>query len=173
MSCNCFSTDIPSVEKSFNERLELSKCNCHARLTVCENKQKFQIEPATSLSQIDKIKVNGFLETSSLVNKCDYLFIYKENKKENIYIFVELKGINIEHAIEQIRCSINMFYSNGCLKNKKVCGAIVFSTYPKDNGTYRKAKKRLWKELSGKIKNFELEEKSRTMTYNPISDTFC
>ncbi|OAV73135.1 hypothetical protein Barb6_00525 [Bacteroidales bacterium Barb6] len=173
MSCKCFSADIPSAKKSFCEKVELSKCKCRARLTVCENKRKFQIDSDINLSQIDKIKVDGFLETSSLESKCDYLFIYRYNKKEDVYIFVELKGTDIKHAIKQIGCSINMFYSNGFLKNKKVRGAIVFSTYPKNDGTYRKARLTLEKELSGKIKDFELEQKSKTMTYNPISDTFC
>jgi hypothetical protein len=174
MSCNCFSiVDAPSVQKPFNERIELSKCKCRARLMVCENKQKFYIKSGINLSQIDKIKIDGFLETSSSESKCDYLFIYKNDRKEDItYIFVELKGTDIRHAIEQIGCSIHTFYSHGYLKGKKVRGAIVFSTYPKDNGTYRKAKRALKKDISTKIKDFEIEEKSRAMTYNPVNDTF-
>ncbi len=173
MSCKCFNKDLLKNESSFEKRLEFSKCKCQARLSVSENKRKFYIDPEINVSQIDKIKIDGCLDCSTTTNKCDYLFIYKNfSNVELTYVFVELKGVDIKHAVEQIGCSIDMFYTQGYLKNKRIRGAIVFSTYPKDNGTYRKAKRSLLKNFSTKIKDFKVEEKSKTMGYNPVNDSF-
>lgn len=57
-----------------------------------------------------------------------------------VYIFVELKGTDIAHAITQIGNTVNLFYNQGYLKDKKVIGAIVSSRHPSNDGTYRKNK---------------------------------
>lgn len=50
------------------------------------------------------ITIDGGLITASDQSKCDYLFVYCEKKYA---YFVELKGRNFEHAIEQITNTIN------------------------------------------------------------------
>ena len=66
--------------------------------------------------------------------------------------------------------TVNLFYNQGYLKDKKVIGAIVSSRHPSNDGTYRKAKQTLEKSLSSKIKSFRIEKKNKEMTYDPIND---
>ena len=174
MSCKCFKTNNPpDNRKSFSEKVELSKCKCESRLVVSERKSRFYIDSEVNKSLIDKIKIDGFLDNSTEKPKCDYLFIYKNLQNvELTYVFVELKGTDVKHAVEQLDNSIDTFYTQGYLNKKQVRGAIVFSVFPKDSGTYRNAKRTLYKKIQPKIKDFRLEEKSKNMGYNPISDKF-
>lgn len=123
------------------------------------------------VSEVDKIKIDGYFDSSSKHRKCDYLFVYTPTSPSNcIYIFVELKGTDIAHAVTQIGNTVNLFYNQGYLKDKKVIGAIVSSRHPSNDGTYRKAKQTLEKSLSSKIKDFRIEKKNREMTYDPTHD---
>ena len=169
MSCKCFDNK-PSFSEtdSFDERYKQSKCHCNSRFTVCENKSKFTID-TKDLTKVDKIKVDSYLDSSPEHQKCDYLFVCTFTDQQT-YIFVELKGKNIAHAITQISNTITMFYNNGHLYNKKVIAAIVSSRYPSNDGTYRKAKINLERSLSSKIKEFRVEKKNVQMTYNPTLD---
>lgn len=169
MGCKCF--DKKPVFKntdSFDYRYNASKCNCLSRFTVSENKSKFTIL-SKNVSEVDKIKIDDCFDNSSEHRKCDYLFVYTSSSNQ-IYIFVELKGTDIAHAITQIGNTINLFYKEGYLTNKKVIGTIVCSRHPSNDGTYRKAKLTLEKSLSSKIKGFRIEKKNREMIYDPIKD---
>lgn len=75
-------------------------------------------------NSVDKIKIDGYLDSSSE---------------------------DIAHAVTQIGNTINLFYNQGYLKDQKVIGAIVSSRHPSNDGTYRKAKQTLEKLLSSKI----------------------
>jgi hypothetical protein len=180
MSCNCFDNlaKRPDNTLSFKERLDKSKCSCGSRLSVREKRSKFSISDTISVNLIDKYKIDGYFDSSSENRKCDYLFTYKEASggKDAIdiksFIFVELKGCDIRSAYMQLKDTIESFYLEGILKNKRVRAAIVFSHYPKDNGTCRKLKKQLQRSLYPKIKDWNLEEMSMRMTYCPITDTF-
>lgn len=167
MSCKCF--DKKTIFKntdSFDYRYAASKCNCTSRFTVSENKSKFTII-SKNISEIEKIKIDDCFDSSSEHRKCDYLFVYTSNPN-HIYIFVELKGTDIAHAITQIGDTINLFYNQGYLTNKKVIGAIVSSRHPSNDGTYRRAKLTLEKSLSTKIKGFRIEKKNKEMIYDPV-----
>lgn len=170
MSCKCFDNK-PSFSEAtpFDERYELSKCKCSSRFTVTENKSKFTIN-SKELDKVDKIKVDGYFDCSSEHRKCDYLFVYKSNSSKQIYIFVELKGTDIAHAVTQISNTVNLFYTHNYLQDKKVIGVIVSSRHPSNDGTYRKAKMTLERSLSSKIKDFRIEKKNITITYDPIQD---
>lgn len=95
--------------------------------------------------------------------------MYTSDPKQ-IYIFVELKGTDISHAVTQIGNTVNLFYDQGYLKGKQVVGAIVSSRHPSNDGTYRKAKQILERSLSSKIKGFRIEKKNKEMTYDPTQD---
>ena len=156
MSCKCFNRRfVFKNTDSFDHKYVNSKCKCTSRFTICENKSKFTID--------------GYFDSSSEHRKCDYLFVYT-SPLNCVYIFVELKGTDIAHAITQIGNTVNLFYNQGYLKDKKVIGAIVSSRHPSNDGTYRKAKQTLEKSLSSKIKSFRIEKKNKEMTYDPIND---
>ena len=171
MGCKCFERKTQFTDTtSFDDKYKLSKCRCTSRFTVGENKSKFTIV-SKQVSEVDKIKIDGYFDSSSKRRKCDYLFVYTPTSPSNcIYIFVELKGTDIAHAVTQIGNTVNLFYNQGYLKDKKVIGAIVSSRHPSNDGTYRKAKQTLEKSLSSKIKDFRIEKKNREMTYDPTHD---
>lgn len=170
MSCKCFDNKPDFSESiSFEERYEFSKCKCNSRFTVAENKRKFTIN-TKDLNKVDKVKIDGYLDCSCEHRKCDYLFIYTSDSSEQVYIFVELKGIDITHAVTQIENTINLFYNHNYLNNKKVRGFVVSSRYPSNDGTYRRAKMQLEKSFSSKVKDFRIENKNIAITYDPIRD---
>lgn len=172
MSCNCFKTPKPG-DIRFSDKVEKSKCTCSARFVVKENKKRFSIESIKDLARIDKIKIDDYFDCSKRNCKCDYLFIYKEEQKPISFIFVELKGVDVKHAVEQLEAAINLFYDNKYIaESKPVRGAIVASAIPKDNGTYRAAKRSAEKRIKNKIKDFRIEQKNWVMKYDPVSDTF-
>lgn len=171
MSCNCFKKPL-NQKLPFDERYELSKCSCTSRYVVSENKSRFRIEPTNDLNAIDKIKVDDFLTTSAIIKKCDYLFVYKKQNVNKTFIFVELKGVDLSTAIQQISSSIEYFYKEGYLSDIDVRGSIVFTSYPKDSGTYRKLKRQLERKYSSKLKSIRIEQYSKNMIYNCVLDTF-
>ena len=170
MSCKCFDNK-PSFSEAapFNVRYEQSKCRCNSRFTVSENKCKFTIN-SKDINKVDKIKIDGYFDRSSDYRKCDYLFVYTSDSSQQSYIFVELKGVDIVHAITQIENTVNLFYNENYLKDKKAIGIIVSSRHPSNDGTYRKAKLKLERSLSSKIRGFRIENKNKTITYDPILD---
>lgn len=169
MSCKCFDKKPGFSETApFDERYEQSKWRCNSRFTVSENRSKFTIG-SKDLTKVDKVKIDGYFDRSSEHRKCDYLFVYTSDPKQ-IYIFVELKGTDISHAVTQIGNTVNLFYDQGYLKGKQVVGAIVSSRHPSNDGTYRKAKQILERSLSSKIKGFRIEKKNKEMTYDPTQD---
>ena len=100
-SCNCFDNPPAFLQTdSFQDKIEKSLCRCSCRFSVAENQSKFSIEQAT-IDELKKIKIDGFLDCSKTASKCDYLFIYHSDLNDSCHIFVELKGSDIVHAIEQ------------------------------------------------------------------------
>lgn len=103
MSCKCFDQK-PQCRPTddFIVRLEASKCSCTSRFTVQERKSKFTVL-SRDTSVIDKYKIDGYFDTDVTHDKCDYLFRHHpSNPEKNTCLFVELKGIDIDHAVKQI-----------------------------------------------------------------------
>lgn len=171
MSCKCFDNSAPDSALSFDELYVQSKCSCSARFVVIENSSKFAIEP-TSLENIDKIKIDGFLVSSKTNKKCDYLFVYKECGVHKKFVFVELKGCDLATAVAQLDSTIEMFYSKHYLDQVDVRCGIVFTTYPRDNGTYRNLKRKLENKYSKKLRSIRVEQNSRNLIYNCVTDQF-
>ena len=171
-SCNCFDNP-PTFEQTdnFQDKIEKSLCRCSCRFSVAENQSKFSIEQAT-IDELKKIKIDGFIDCSKTASKCDYLFIYHSDLNDSCHIFVELKGSDIVHAIEQLGNTIKTFYVNGYLKNTRVRAAIVSSRFPKADGCYRAASLKLHNSIKSKLKDFKLFQKNRKMIYNPQNDSY-
>lgn len=172
MSCNCFDKHPLSQTLPFGEKYKLSKCSCAARYVVSENRSRFCIEPSDCLNDIDKIKVDGYLVSSTTTKKCDYLFVYKQKGIIKTVIFVELKGVDLNTAVKQIENSVDLFYKESCLVDSDVRGGIVFTNFPKDNGTYRKLKRQIEQKYHSKLKSFRIEQYSKNMIYNCNQDSF-
>lgn len=150
------------------DRYNASKCGCASRFTVSENNSKFCIV-SKELDKVEKIKVDGYLDDSAEHRKCDYLFVYTDNSGSTC-IFVELKGKDVARAITQLQQTIESFYREGFLTGKRVRGAIVHTQHPGNTGSVRKAKQLLDKFVTGKIRDFRLENRNRQMNYDPVSD---
>lgn len=168
MSCKCFD-NIPSFRKglSYAERLDLSKCTCTARFVVNEKKSRFELLDC-SLNEIDKFKIDNYFNQDKTQKKCDYYFNFHASDQSNVCIFVELKGVDIETAVEQLEATLSDFERNGqfdAIKDAKVVCAIVSSGYPSDDATYRS----LVKSLKSKHKrlNPSIERKKYEIRYNP------
>lgn len=197
MSCKCFN-EKPSFKQTddFTAKLTGSQCKCSARFTVTENKSKFVLDTKDK-EKVEKYKIDGYFDTSSESPKCDYVFTYaltkdeenivtnnnismniackvkqeEKNKEERLrYIFVELKGSDVKHAVLQIQTTVELFYQEGKLKNNQAIGAIVSTKVPSNNSSYRDAKLRAERTLKNKIPKFRIEQKNLTMTYNPDKD---
>ena len=169
MSCKCFEQK-PQCHPTddFPVRLEASKCSCTSRFTVQERKSKFAVL-SRDTSVIDKYKIDGHFDTDSTHDKCDYLFRHHPaNPEKNTCLFVELKGIDIDHAVKQIGDTIDRFSRDGYfddMQNLTLIGAIVSTGYPANDATYR----RRAKEVSNRFKryNLRIENKKYEMRYNP------
>jgi hypothetical protein len=168
MSCKCF-VNIPKFRQgaSFAERLDTSKCTCNARFVVSENKSRFQLLSCT-LDEVDKYKIDNYFNQSMIQKKCDYYFKYHPSDKPNVCIFVELKGIDIETAVQQLEATLADFEKNsyfGDIKNTKVFCAIVSTGSPSNDSTYRSLIKNL--KSNHKRLNPIVERKKYEMKYNP------
>ena len=172
MSCKCFDQKpLCRPTDDFIVRLEASRCNCTLRFTVQERKSKFSIM-SRDTSVIDKYKIDGHFDTDATHNKCDYLFHHHPtNPEKNTCLFVELKGIDIDHAVKQIGDTIDRFSRDGYFNDKpnlSIISAIVSTGYPTNDATYR----RRVIDLQKRFKQYHLrvERKTFEMRYQPETD---
>lgn len=84
----------------------------------------------------------GIIRDEKNVVKCDYLVGIKDEKNPTA-IFVELKGKNIHHALEQIEGSLSRYAS--AFQDHKILARIVGSSVPKitNNPSDLKIRKRI------------------------------
>lgn len=173
MSCKCFFGKPTITSKmSFEERLKASACQCKARFTVEENHRRFSIS-SKNLNDVNKYKIDKWLINDSIQKKCDYFFEYKKNStirriSIDTCIFVELKGVDINHAIEQIDETIKVFKKNGYFSYVTVyhvVAAVVFSHYPSNDSSFRLAVTRLKK--NHKDLKVEVIQQATSLIYNP------
>nr|WP_302830140.1 hypothetical protein [uncultured Bacteroides sp.] len=166
MACKCFDYIILTEGLSLKEKLSLCKCKCNARFSAEENKQVFILADA-AIEDVEKHKIDDGIIKDTINNKCDYLFVYKNRK----FFFVELKGSDIRHALTQIKASMQFFYKEGIINNTKdMRCCIVFTSYPKDNGTFRKEVIALKKDWKNKVASIEVYQKSKRMEYSVSLD---
>ncbi|MEL5894362.1 hypothetical protein AAE250_12815 [Bacteroides sp. GD17] len=118
------------------------------------------------IEEVEKHKIDGSIINDTQSNKCDFLFICNKQK----FFFVELKGTDIKHALTQIDATMQVFYKAGIIANKDMRCCIVFTTYPKDNGTFRKEVITLKKNWRNRVANIEVIQKSKRMEYSVTQD---
>ena len=134
----------------------ISSCNTTTTnkiISVSENKRTFRVKN-DSLFTINEVEVDGCYKTTGA--KCDYLFeiISKdtENNLETITIvfYVELKGSDVSHAIEQLEATIQYCIPEHKNINRKEC-YIVASKFPSSGPKSQVLKKKIFKKNKIKL----------------------
>ncbi len=105
-----------------------SKCDNRRIIVVEQKRSKYTLNNAPE-KYICKIDVDGCLITDGM--RCDYLII---NCDDNVAYFVELKGKNLSHAIEQITQSLTLLSDKitGCKINARIVLTKVTTPTTKD-----------------------------------------
>ena len=94
-----------------------------------------------------RIKIDGCVDNAQTNKKCDYLFIRCATKD---FYFVELKGLKIKDAFEQIVSSIKLIQPKVQLNKENIFGIIASKAVPKQVGLgdlKKKFKRDFGKEL--------------------------
>lgn len=109
--------------------------NCFSTSTVAEeNGKKFSLlNPARK--KICKVKVDGCLITSQIIQKCDYMF--EVSGKPSKYFLVELKGGDVETAVDQILSTFKSVNSKIKSSPNNYTGIIVSTAVPKAEQKFR------------------------------------
>lgn len=105
-------------------------------ISVSENNVCYRLDPeAGSQSAVFRID-NGLIRDTSRY-KCDYLVLLASDRNKNdiTEIFVELKGTDIPHAIDQVGATIDdrIFRHASFDKKKNVLARIVAKRIPAKN----------------------------------------
>lgn len=127
---------------------ECNKCSKKSYFVQKEKKSEFRIK---NLSKVDinEVKVDGCLVIGHK-RRCDWLYEITCRQITKIY-YVELKGKNLQYALEQILETINLCEHQYKHNNYKRIACVVLSTYPQENSAIQNKKREL------KRKNIELK----------------
>lgn len=121
-----------SITYSKNKIIPLSENKCVLKI-INKNKHKIEIH-----------HVDGGIINDNRI-RCDYLF-YDTKRKEH---YLELKGSDIGHALEQIISTINILGKN-IYKDSKV-SFIICTRHPQMDSKIQKLKKKIMKEYNSKL----------------------
>lgn len=103
---------------------ECEKYRCDKKIVLQENKSKITfLNP--NQDQILTIQVDGCVISDNETLRCDYALM----PSDEIEIYVELKGSDIVHAVEQLESTIRLLSDNP-KKIKKLC-FVVSTRVPK------------------------------------------
>ncbi|MBO1883176.1 hypothetical protein J4N46_01750 [Capnocytophaga sp. Marseille-Q4570] len=140
------------------------KKQCGKIATCEENKKKFTLNNATGFV---KVQIDGgVLSLNDKATRCDFLLFKEENLKRLIEIFVELKGIDVLKALEQLEGSIQMFAKS----SNQYAMAVVTKMIPttaiqrKINDLTKKKKVK----LHIKVKSLQCDYNAQTNTLDAI-----
>lgn len=89
-----------------------SRCETNQKIVVCEeNKVKHVTKNPNGQYKIYKYKIDGDIVSSSDSElRCDYIVEVDRDVKKDAFL-IELKGSDVEHAIEQIKSTISRYRS--------------------------------------------------------------
>ena len=94
-----------------------SLCNVKQKIIVCEENRQKYIANNVNNNRVFKYNIDGdILPSGSSQLRCD--FLVENETKKNAYL-IELKGKNVEHAIDQINATVRCFKA-------QLCGYTVF-----------------------------------------------
>lgn len=140
------------------------KKQCGKIATSEENKKKFTLNNATGFV---KVQIDGgVLSLNDKATRCDFLLFKEENLKRLIEIFVELKGIDVLKALEQLEGSIQMFAKSSNQYAMAVVTKMIATTaiQRKINDLTKKKKVK----LHIKVKSLQCDYNAQTNTLDAI-----
>lgn len=140
------------------------KKQCGKIATCEENKKKFTLNNATGFV---KVQIDGgVLSLNDKATRCDFLLFKEENLKRLIEIFVELKGIDVLKALEQLEGSIQMFAKSSNQYAMAVVTKMIVTTaiQRKINDLTKKKKVK----LHIKVKSLQCDYNAQTNTLDAI-----
>ena len=140
------------------------KKQCGKIATCEENKKKFTLNNATGFV---KVQIDGgVLSLNDKATRCDFLLFKEENLKRLIEIFVELKGIDVLKALEQLEGSIQMFAKSSNKYAMAVVTKMIVTTaiQRKINDLTKKKKVK----LHIKVKSLQCDYNAQTNTLDAI-----
>ncbi|MEB3126055.1 MAG: hypothetical protein VKL00_10605 [Synechococcales bacterium] len=129
---------------------ECEEYKSDARLVLQENKSKITfLNP--NQDQVLIIRVDGCVIKDNKILRCDYAIV----PCDEIEIYVELKGSDISHAVEQIESTIK-FLSDNPQKIKKLC-FVVSTRVPKQSTSVQQLQSQFKKKFNAsfRIKNIQ------------------
>lgn len=121
---------------SLHERLQKDgyaaeqQFNVRKVITVSEKGKRYTLQ-ICSLKESVVYQVDGYIITVG--NKCDKMILVKNNDDDWIQIFVELKGVDVGHAIVQLESTLqNKKLEHPANKEKRA--RIVAASFPANRG---------------------------------------
>lgn len=87
-----------------------SQCEVNQKIVVCEeNKVKHITKNPNSCYKVYKYKIDGdIISNAEQGLRCDYIVEVDKEEKKDAFI-IELKGSDVEHAIDQIKATISRY----------------------------------------------------------------
>ncbi len=133
---------------------ECKEDNSNPKIPLEEYKSKITFLNPDKITVI-KIKIDGcVIKKNDPLLRCDYMMIIlgKNTKtKDNVEIYVELKGCDINHAVKQIESTIKDLSENPN-KLKKVCFVVATSSIsPSLRSNMQNQKSRFKKNFSATL----------------------
>ena len=123
----------------------INKCNTYSNnklISVSENKRTFKIKNSSSFNINEVVVDDCYIKVGE---RCDYLFeIIDQGTLEKVF-YVELKGSNVTHAIEQLKATIIHCKSIHNIVNLKQC-YIIASKFPSAGPSSQALKKKFKRE---------------------------
>jgi len=119
---------------------ECAQDRCDTKIVLQENKNKITfLNP--NQDKILTIKVDGCVISDNETLRCDYALM----PSDEVEIYVELKGSDIVHAVEQIKSTIRLLSDNP-QKIKKLC-FVVSTRVPKQTTNIQQLQSQFKKTL--------------------------
>jgi hypothetical protein len=131
---------------------ECAEDRCDKKIVLQENKSKITfLNP--NQDKILIIKVDGCEISDNETLRCDYALM----PSEEVEIYVELKGSDIVHAVEQIKSTIQLLSDNP-QKIKKLC-FVVSTRVPKQTTNIQQLQSQFKKNFNAsfRVKNIQDE----------------
>lgn len=131
------------------------KKDCFSNRTVAKEKgRKFSIKNK-SKKTVCKVRVDSCLLTEPNKKKCDFLFKVCETER---YFLVELKGTDVNYAVEQIESTFATLNSKLNVPPEQFEAVVVSSAFPRGaNKRFQQLRKQCWdkRRLRLRIKSRE------------------
>ncbi len=131
---------------------------------VCEEKKKRYNIVNDKNCRIALFHVDGgMIYGEANEHKCDFMYIIYDSDNPTA-VFVELKGSDISHAVQQLKETISRY---GTGLKRRICARIVCSSVPRlhNDPIVKNLKKELMKHYNG---NLIIFEKNRDENYSDI-----